>query len=127
MFIHHNPTTVSAPASAYSHGACAPANSCWLHISGQISLKADVSLAGDGEAQMQACWERIFAILTDGDMSKKDIVKVTAYVTDEAPAASYREIRDRNMERTLSASTLLVVSALAHPDWVVEIEAIAAG
>jgi len=60
-------------------------------------------------------------------MSKEDIVKVTAYVTDEALAASYREIRDRNMEGTLSASTLLVVSALAHPDWVVEIEAIAAG
>jgi enamine deaminase RidA (YjgF/YER057c/UK114 family) len=127
MFTHHNPTTISPPASAYSHGVTTPANARWLHISGQIGLNPDGSLAGDGEAQMDVCWQRIFAILEDASMTKENLVKITAYVTDEALVAKYRDIRARHMDGTLSASTLIVVNALAHPDWLVEIEAIAAG
>lgn len=127
MFTHHSPATISAPASAYSHGVSAPANARWLHISGQIAINPDGTIVDGGEAQMQLCWERIFAILEDAGMNKENLVKVTAYLTDANLVGMYRDVRDRNMEGVLTASTLLVVSALAHPDWVVEIEAVAAG
>ncbi len=127
MFTHHSPATVSPPSSAYSHGVAAPAEARWLYISGQIGLDLDGNTVGGAEAQMQACWERIFAILEDAGMGKQNIVKVTAYVTEADLVGLYREVRDRNMDGILTASTLLVVSALAHPDWVVEIEAVAAG
>jgi enamine deaminase RidA (YjgF/YER057c/UK114 family) len=126
MFTHHNPAIVSTPASAYSHGVGVPAGARWLYISGQIGLTPDGDLAGDAEAQMDACWKRIFAILTDAGMTKENLVKITAYVTDPNLVGTYREIRDRHLKGTLTASTLLVISALAHPDWVVEIEAVAA-
>ena len=37
-----------------------------------------------------------------------------------------RTVRDRLFRNTAPASTLFVVGALAHPDWLVEIEAVAA-
>ena len=127
MLTHHTPSTISAPSSAYSHGVAAPADSRWLHISGQVGLNADGTLAGDGAAQMAACWQRIFTILDDAGMAKENIVKVTAFVTDAALVGTYREVRDQHLDGHLTASTLLIVAGLAHPDWVVEIEAVAAG
>ena len=127
MFTHHSPATISPPASAYSHGVAASANARWLYISGQIGLDREGKTIDGPQAQMDACWERIFAVLEDAGMNKENIVKVTAFLTDPAHVGLYREVRDKNMDGILSASTLLVVSALAHPDWVVEIEAIAAG
>jgi enamine deaminase RidA (YjgF/YER057c/UK114 family) len=126
MFTHHSPATIMPPASAYSHGVGVPANARWLHISGQIGVNPDGTLAGDGVAQLQACWRNIFAILADADMAKKNIVKITAYITDAELVGAYRETRDQNLDGHLCAATLVVVSALAHPDWVAEIEAVAA-
>ncbi len=122
----HSPETVAAPSSAYAHGVKVSNADTWLHISGQIGTDADGQLAGESEAQMEMCWERIMAVLEDADMTVEDIVKVTAYITDAADVALYREVRDRYLKGHLTASTLLVVSALAHPDWTVEIEAVAA-
>ncbi len=127
MFSHHSPPTIVAPASAYSQGVAAPAGARWLHISGQIGLDPDGTLVGDARAQMDACWHNIFAILADADMVKENIIKITAYITDATHVGTYRETRDSNLDGHLCASTLVVVSALAHPDWVVEIEAVAAG
>jgi len=127
MITQHTPSSIAPPSSAYAHGVSAPAGARWLHISGQVGLNSDGSLAGGAAEQMAACWEKIFAILADAGMSKQNIVKVTAYVTDAALVGTYREVRDAHMDGHLSASTLLVVAGLAHPDWVVEIEAVAAG
>jgi len=127
MFSHHSPPTIVAPASAYSQGVAAPAGARWLHISGQLGLNPDGALAAGARAQMDACWHNIFAVLGDADMGRENIVKITAYITDQALVGAYRETRDSNLDGHLCASTLIVVSALAHPDWVVEIEAVAAG
>jgi len=127
MLTTHTPAAISPPSSAYAHGVSAPTEARWLHVSGQVGLNDDGSLAGDAAAQMKACWTRIFAVLEDAGMNKDNIVKVTAFITDAALVGTYREVRDRCMDGHLSASTLLVVSGLAHPDWVVEIEAVAAG
>ena len=122
----HSPADVAAPSSAYAHGVKIDGAKSWLHVSGQIGTHLDGSLAGDSEAQMEICWERIMAILADADMAIEDIVKVTAFITRAEDVGLYREVRDRYLKGHLTASTLLVVSALAHPDWTVEIEAIAA-
>ena len=122
----HNPSGVAAPSAAYAHGVKVDGAASWLHISGQIGTHPDGTLAGDSEAQMAMCWERIIAILEDADMTVEDIVKVTAFITRADDVSLYREVRDRYLKGHLTASTLLVVSALAHPDWTVEIEAVAA-
>lgn len=122
----HNPAQIAPPSSAYAHGISVDAAKTWLHVSGQAGTHADGTLAGDTAKQMQVCWNRIFAILGDAGMSKKNIVKVTVFLTRAADVGLYREVRDRMLEGHLAASTLLIVAGLADPDWTVEIEAVAA-
>ena len=59
-------------------------------------------------------------------MKPQHLVKVTAYITEQADTPIYRRVRDDSIPGVECASTLLVISGLAHPDFKVEIEAIAA-
>ena len=126
MFTAHNPSSIAAPASAYAQGLCVKDASRWLAISGQVGMLPDGTIADDSAEQMQTCWDRIFAVLEDAGMTKKNIVKVTVFLTRAEDVSLYREVRDKNLDGHIAASTLLIISGLANPDWLVEIEAIAA-
>ncbi len=126
MFTHHNPDTIIQPASKYSQAVAASATARWLYVSGQIGLTAEGNLAGDSAAQMAQCWHNIMEILADADMGPENLVKITAYLTNAEDIGIYREIRDRMINGQKTASTMVVISALARPDLTVEIEAIAA-
>ena len=66
------------------------------------------------------------AILEANGMGLADLVKVNAYVTDEAELPAFRAARGRVFGEVRPASTLAVVKALAAPRYLVEIEAVAA-
>ena len=66
------------------------------------------------------------SIVVSGGQVEADIVKVTVFLTDPTDVGLYREIRDRHLEGHEAASTLLIVSGLADPEWTVEIEVVAA-
>ena len=59
-------------------------------------------------------------------MGIEHLVKVTAYITDASHVGIYRTARDAAVGDAKPASTLIVIPALAGPEWCVEIEAIAA-
>ena len=127
MAKHHSPGTVAPPLSRYSHAVEAPAGARWLHVSGQVGIKPDGSLAAGLEAQMEQAWRNILAILKAADMDPADLVKVTGFlVAGSADVALYRDVRDRVLGSARPASTLLIVAGLARPEYLVEIEAIAA-
>lgn len=121
-----SPVHVAPPSSNYAQAILVDDAKHWLHVSGQIGVRSDGTLAGGTEAQMEECWKRIGHILAEARMAFTDIVKVTAFLTDSADVGIYRQVRDRMLGGHTAASTLLVVSALAHPDWKVEIEVVAA-
>lgn len=120
---HINPDTITAPASNYSQGVVVQKNAERLLISGQIGVNPDGQLAQGMAAQMERCWLNIFGVLDAANMSKHDLVKITVFVTDPNATALYRDIRDRMLGGHAPAATYLVVSALASPDFLVEIEA----
>jgi 2-iminobutanoate/2-iminopropanoate deaminase len=123
----HTPPTIAPPLSRYSHAVEAPASARWLHISGQVGIKPDGGVAEGLEAQMVQAWRNILAILKAADMDRSDLVKVTAFLTSEgADVGLFRDVRDRILGPAKPASTLIVVAALAKPEYLVEIEAIAA-
>ena len=122
----HTPTSIAAPASRYSHGAEAGPNARWLHISGQGGTHTDGSIAAGFEAQTHRVWQNTLAVLAEAGMGIKDIVKVNTLLMDRADLAMMREIRDSYLGDHPAASTLFVVAALAHPDWLIEMETIAA-
>jgi enamine deaminase RidA (YjgF/YER057c/UK114 family) len=122
----HTPTAIAAPASRYSHGAEAGPNARWLHISGQVGTNADGSLADGIEAQIHRVWKNTLAVLEEAGMGVKDIVKVNTLLMDRAHLKVMREIRDSYLGDHPAASTLFVVAGLADPNWLIEMETIAA-
>jgi enamine deaminase RidA (YjgF/YER057c/UK114 family) len=120
------PAGVAPPFSHYSHGVEVGAGARWLHISGQVGIDPDGRLATDAAGQMELAWRNVLAILEDARMGPRDLVKVTAFLVRGSDTPLYREVRDRMLDGAEPASTLLIVAGLAHPDWLVEIEAIAA-
>ena len=54
-----------------------------------------------------------------------DIVKLTTYLTERAHLDAFRRVRNRFFTDAFPPNTLLFVSGLAHPDYLVEIEAVA--
>jgi len=122
----YNPKTVAPPFSSYSHGIEAPAGARWLHISGQVGVRSDGAMAEGAKAQIDQAWENVFAVLEAADMGKGDLVKVTSFLVRTEDIPLLRESRERLLPDHRPASTLLVISALAAPDILVEIEAIAA-
>ena len=127
MLDKHNPNTIAAAFSSYSLGVEAPAQARWLHVSGQVGVAPDGSLAEGPEAQMETAFRNLLAILGAAGMGPHDLIKITVFLTRSEDVGLYRQVRDRMLAGATPASTLLVVAALADPGWLVEVEAIAAG
>ncbi|MBE9554054.1 MAG: RidA family protein [Proteobacteria bacterium] len=122
----YSPDTVAAPFSNYVHGVEAPDNARWLYVSGQLGVTRDGSVPEDFAGQAEQAFRNVIAILEEAGMGVKDIVRVNTYLTDTADIADYRGIRDRMLDNHATASTMLVISALAAPQFKIEIEVVAA-
>ena len=123
-----SPAGMAPPASRYSHGAEVSSGARWLYISGQVGTAPDGSLRQGLKAQMEQVFANIGTVLEAAGMTKKNVVKLTVFVTQPGPeaVALYRTLRDQWFSGHAPAATYLVVAGLAHPDFLVEIEAIAA-
>jgi 2-iminobutanoate/2-iminopropanoate deaminase len=126
MLKHHNPKAVAPPFSRYSHGVEAPDNARWLYVSGQVGVTPEGKIAEGAEAQVEQAWRNVLSVLAAAGMGARDLVKVTTYLVNRADLATARTTRDRMLQGAEPASTLIFVSGLASPEWLVEIEAIAA-
>jgi enamine deaminase RidA (YjgF/YER057c/UK114 family) len=91
-----------------------------------VGVGPDGTLAATAEGQHEQAWRSILAILASAGLGPRDLVDVTAYVTDAADVRLYREVRDRMLGGAAPASTILIVAGLADPRWRVEISAVAA-
>jgi enamine deaminase RidA (YjgF/YER057c/UK114 family) len=99
-----------------------------VYLRGQVGQDLDTSASvgiGDVEAQAERAMANIKLLLDEAGGTLADIVKVIVYLTD----IRYREPVYRVMGQWLKGvypvSTGIVVSALARPEWLVEIDATA--
>ena len=122
----HNPQTIADPIGTYSHGVETPPNARWLHIAGQIGIRKDGSVPPTVEGQTEAVWQNIVAILAAAGMKITDLVKITSYLTSLASFPAYAAGRAKFLAGHRPASTSLVVGSLVKPEYLVEVEAIAA-
>jgi 2-iminobutanoate/2-iminopropanoate deaminase len=120
-----NPANIAAPVGAYSHGVLAPAGGRWLHVSGQIGMRPDGSLADGFASQAEVAWENLLGVLRAANMDASHLVKVTTYLVDGEHLKELNAVRSRFLRSERPASTLVVVKQLARPDWLFEVEAIA--
>ncbi len=74
MLRKHNPGAIAPAFSRYSLGVEAPSASRWLHVSGQVGVGPDGAFADGPEAQMEAAWRNVLAILESAGMEPGDLI-----------------------------------------------------
>ncbi|EFL08391.1 RidA family protein [Streptomyces sp. AA4] len=127
-----NPDTVGAPVGRYSHVARVEAGHELVLISGQIGALPDGTLAGpDAEAQTREVLANIERVLAAAGARPEHLVKVFSMVAGTEHLAGFRAAVGEVFARWFPAQdwptqSMVVVSALARPEIVVEIEATAA-
>jgi enamine deaminase RidA (YjgF/YER057c/UK114 family) len=103
-----------------------------IFISGQTALDQDGNLVGknDFAAQAAQVFRNLSAALKARGCDAASLVKLTVFLTDMGHLGSYREARNRFFASVAPpaapAVTLVEVSKLYGPDFMIEIEAIAA-
>jgi enamine deaminase RidA (YjgF/YER057c/UK114 family) len=129
LFTAHNPPTVwrvpDAFRSVYSHAAEVPAAGRLFFISGQFGVAPDGKLPGEFAPQCEQAMDNVEALLSAAGMTTANIVKLTYYATRFADFPELVRIRQQRwaLDRAPSA-TAIAVSALARPEYLIEIEAI---
>jgi len=125
-----SPATLPPPVG-YSHIAKVNKGTL-VYVAGQVSSDASGKLVGEGnfEAQVEQVFRNLNLALEAAGATMDDIVKMNIYLVaevDQSELPKMRTIRDRyvNQEKP-PASTLVVVSRLARPGWLIEIEVVAA-
>ena len=83
------------------------------------------SLAGDFDGQVRGTFERIRQNLERAGGTLDDLVTMTVYVTDMRNGTRFTELRGEYFTDGFPCSALIGISALARPDMMVEIQAIA--
>ena len=120
-----NPPTLAKP-TGYSYAI--KKSGTPVFISGQVALDAEGKLVGenDAAAQTEQILKNLQAVVEGCGGTLDDVVKITIFVTDPSyrPAVAAARLKWFK-EGQWPASTYLVVSALAVPTMLVEIEAVA--
>ena len=129
-FIAHNPAALwqvpDAFRSVYSHAAEVAAPSRVLFISGQFGVAPDGRLPTDFAAQCGLAMDNVEAPLAAAGMTAANIVKLNYYATQATDFPMLMQIRQRRWAFDPAPSvTAIAVSALARPDYLIEIEAVA--
>ncbi len=104
-----------------------------LFTAGQVALTAKGNMTtgkglvgkGDALAQARQSFKNIKALVEKAGGTMEDIVKLTLYVTDIRDADLVRKARREFFKGDFPTATLVCVTALASPLFLVEIEAIA--
>jgi len=113
--------------ATYSQGIKVSQAQTILFLSGQVAYTADggVACRGDFKGQARGAYEAIKALVESQGGTLANVIKITTYVTDMQYRTDLAPIREEYFGKKGPASTLVEISALAHPDWMIEIEAIA--
>ena len=98
-----------------------------LYISGQVDYDASGNCAhpGDFAAQTRGVLAALKAQVEVGGGTMANIVKINTYVTDMRYRPEYAKLRTEFFGPKAPASTMVAVAALAAPEFLIEIEAIA--
>ena len=127
MLKYLTPRSIKPPFARYSHGVEIPAGKRLVLCSGQLGIGPDDQVPEDAGGQTELCFRNIAAILSEAGLTLNDIVRINAFVTDRAHLQAYMDVRNRLFSDPAPASTLMIVSGFARPEFKVEVEVLAAG
>jgi reactive intermediate/imine deaminase len=120
-----NPPGLSTP-TGYSHVVSARGGRT-IYIAGQVALDARGQVVGEGDlaAQTRQVFANLETALKAAGASFNDVVKTNYYLRDASQVQVIRDVRSKYFTKELPASTLVEVSRLANPAFLIEIEVVA--
>ena len=119
-----SPSGLPAPSGPYSQGV---KSGRLVFVAGQVSVDANGKTVGAGDirAQTRQALKNVEAVLAAAGAGFDDILKVTIFLTDVGQIGGVQEVRPEFFREPYPASTLVEVSRLVSPEWLIEIEAVA--
>ncbi len=120
---HLNPSGMHTP-NGYSHVV---KTGDTIYLAGQVSIAPDGSVVGvdNPAAQAEQIYQNLQNALASVGATLSDVVKTTTYIIKPDYVDAVRESRLRYFNENPPTSTLLVISQLARPEFLMEVEAIA--
>jgi enamine deaminase RidA (YjgF/YER057c/UK114 family) len=120
------PKSLNDPRPRYSQGIVVEGGKL-LFIAGQTASDKDGNVVGKGdiEAQTQQVFKNISAVLEEAGGSLDHMVMTTTYITDRKYREGYNRVRQQYYKNSQPTSTLVIVTGLANPDYLIEIAGIA--
>jgi len=99
-----------------------------VFIAGQVPWdEAGQSIAvGDPDEQIRQVFRNLDTAVQAVGGTLKDLVKINVYLTDSSFFPAFRKVRREFLDPPFPTSTGVVVTALGYPEWMVEIDAVAA-
>ena len=120
------PEKMPLPLGLYAHGVEVPEDAKLTFVAGQVGMDFDGNLPHDFESQARNSWNNCLAVLEHNRLRVSDVVHVKHFITDPSNLTAYNEVRAEYLGENRPTSTLLIVAGLADPDFLVEVEMIAA-
>ncbi len=124
------PKALGAPLGMYSHGMVSPPGEVVV-VAGQVGTRADGQVAaGDVVAQTKQALENVRAVVESAGCTMRDVVRLQTFLTRAEDIPGFMKARSEVYPQyfpdgVYPPNTLLVVSRLVRPEFLVEIEAMA--
>lgn len=120
------PKSLSDPRPRYSQGILAEGGRL-LFVAGQTASDKDNNVVGKGdiEAQTEQVFKNLSAVLKEAGGTLDNLVMTTTYITDRKYREGYNKVRMKQYKQSAPTSTLVIITGLAHPDYLIEINGIA--
>jgi len=122
-----SPGAIAPPVAPYSHGIAVPAGQQLVFCAGQVGIDSTGAVPPDVAGQTRLCFSNIAAILAEAGLGLEHVVRINAFVTAREHMKAYMDVRNSLFSAPYPASTLMIVGGFARPDFLVEVEVVAAG
>jgi len=118
---------IRQPSGHFSHAIEIEAKGRLVFISGMTSRRADGTIAGVGdiEAQTRQVCENLKAAVQAAGGTMDDICRVDVYVRNMEHFEKIHKVRREYFKNPPPASTMVEVTKMTSPDYLIEINAIA--
>ena len=126
QLVPHNPTEdLYSTGGDWVHALEVRGAERMLFVSGTMGLRPDFSAPPTLEEQLECVWNNLRAILASAGMTVDNIVRLTSYLRDASYAEANAQARIAALGERRIPTTAIVVETL-QPDWLIELEIIAA-
>jgi len=115
------------PSGHFSHATMVEASGRLVFISGMTSRRADGSIAGSGDIEVQTrqVCENLKAAVEAAGGTMDDICRVDVYIRNMEHFDIIHKVRREYFNEPLPASTMVEIVKMTSPEYLIEINAIA--